>query len=45
VAANGGDEYWIHRHDVRAFVVANVAAVDLRKVEKFWFVEMLAGKD
>lgn len=34
VAAQGGDQWWIHRRDVRAFIVANTAAVDIRKVEK-----------
>lgn len=39
----GGDEWWVHRRDIRRFVIENTAVVDLRKVEKFWFVEMLAG--
>ncbi|WP_200957841.1 hypothetical protein [Mesorhizobium sp. Root157] len=39
------DFWWIHRKDVRRFVIDNVAAVDLRKVEKFWFVDLLAGRD
>lgn len=42
VTAQGGDEWWIHRRDVRSFIVENVAAVDLRKVDKFWFVDLLA---
>lgn len=33
------------RKDIRAFVVDNVAAVDLRKVEKHWFVDLLASKE
>jgi len=41
VAEQGGDEYWIHRRDVKKFVVENAAAVDVRKVEKFWFIELL----
>lgn len=41
--ANGGDEYRIHRRDVRRFVIENVAAFDIRKVEKHWFIDMLAG--
>lgn len=41
-SANGGDEFWIHRRDIRRFVIENPAAVDLRKVEKLWFIEMLA---
>lgn len=43
VAEQGGDQWWIHRRDVRAFIVENVAAVDLRKVDKFWFIDLLAG--
>lgn len=39
----GGDQWWIHRRDVRAFIIGNVAAVDIRKVEKHWFVDLLAG--
>lgn len=39
--ANGGDEYWIHRREVRRFIIENVSAVDLRKVDKFWFVDVL----
>lgn len=43
VAVQGGDEWWIHRRDIRRFIVENTAAVDIRKVEKFWFVDLLAG--
>jgi len=42
VASQGGDEWWIHRRDIRTFIIENVAAVDIRKVEKFWFVDLLA---
>ncbi|MER9901631.1 hypothetical protein [Mesorhizobium sp. M0130] len=38
------DFWWIHRRDIRRFVIDNVAAVDLRKVEKFWFVDLLAER-
>lgn len=41
--AQGGDQWWVHRRDVRHFVVDNAAAVDLRKVDKFWFIDVLAG--
>jgi hypothetical protein len=41
--AQGGDEYWIHRRDVRRFVTENAAAIDIRKVEKFWFIELLTA--
>ena len=43
--AQGGDEFRIHRRDVRRFVMENTAAIDIRKVEKFWFVEMLTAMD
>lgn len=41
-AQQGGDEWWIHRRDIRRFIIENTAAVDIRKVEKFWFVDLLA---
>ncbi|HVI27503.1 MAG TPA: hypothetical protein VM780_02455 [Hansschlegelia sp.] len=44
VEAQGGDQWWIRRRDVRRFIVENVAAVDLRKVEKHWFVDLLAER-
>lgn len=39
--AQGGDQWWIHRRAVRAFIIGNAAAVDMRKVDKFWFIELL----
>jgi hypothetical protein len=41
--AQGGDQYWIHRKDLRRFIAENAAAVDLRKVDKFWFIDLLVG--
>lgn len=35
--------YSIHRNAVRRFIVENVGEVDLRRVDKVWFVELLAG--
>lgn len=43
--AQGGDMWWIRRKDVRRFVIGNVAAVDFRKVDKFWLVDLLTGGD
>lgn len=43
VEAQGGDEWWIHRRDIRAFIIESTAAVDIRKVDKFWFVEILVN--
>lgn len=44
VTAQGGDEWWISRQQVRRFVIENVAAVDFRKVDKVWLVELLTGR-
>lgn len=35
------DFWWIHRKHVRAFIEDNVAIVDVRKVDKFWFIDLL----
>lgn len=40
----GGDQWWIHRRDVRAFVIDSVAVIDIRKVDKYWLVDLLAAK-
>lgn len=45
VEQQGGDEWWIHRKNIRRFVIENAAAIDIRKVEKFWFVELLTSRD
>ncbi len=37
----GGDMWWIKRRDVRQFVVDHVGAVDFRKVDKVWLVDLL----
>lgn len=42
VSVQGGDQWWIHRRDVARFVVGNAAAVDIRKVDKDWFIDLLA---
>jgi hypothetical protein len=39
----GGDMYYIKDKDVRKFILDNVAIIDLRKVDKYWFVDLLAG--
>ncbi|BAI99010.1 hypothetical protein Sj15T_10070 [Sphingobium sp. TA15] len=41
-AAQGGDQHWIHLRDVRGFIIDNAAVVDIRKVDKFWFIDLLA---
>jgi hypothetical protein len=39
----GGDMYWIRRDDVRAFVLRYPEEIELAKVEKFWFLDLIAG--
>ncbi|PKP99092.1 MAG: hypothetical protein CVT74_08895 [Alphaproteobacteria bacterium HGW-Alphaproteobacteria-13] len=41
-SAQGGDQFWIRVRDVRAFIIDNAAVVDLRKVDKFWFIDLVA---
>jgi hypothetical protein len=38
------DFWWIHRKDIARFIVDNVVAIDIRKVDKFWFVDLLAQR-
>ena len=39
----GGDIYWIKENAVKEFIRDNVARIDLAKVDKFWFVDLMAG--
>lgn len=34
--------HWLHRRDIRRFIVEHVARVDIRKADKFWLVDLLA---
>lgn len=43
VAAQGGDQWWISYAAVRTFIITHTTHVDIRKVDKFWFVELLAN--
>ena len=45
VAQQGGDQWWIHRRDVRQFVIDHTATVDFRKVDKEWLVSLLTDPD
>jgi hypothetical protein len=39
------DDFWhIHRRDIRSFVANNAATIDIRKVDKFWFVDLLLDR-
>jgi hypothetical protein len=40
-AQQGGDQHWIRLCDLRAFILDNTAIVDIRKVDKFWFIDLV----
>ena len=40
----GGDHWFIKDKWIRDFVVDNVAVIDLRKVDKYWLVDLLTNK-
>lgn len=40
----GGDMYYIKDKDIRNFIIENVEVVDFRKLDKYWLVNLLAGK-
>jgi hypothetical protein len=42
-AKQGGDIYFIKDKAIRAYIVENINEIDIRKVDKFWFVDMLTG--
>ncbi len=42
-APHGRAMWQFTRREVRDFIVENVAIVDLRKIDKFWLVDLLAG--
>ncbi len=39
----GGDMYCIHNLDLRRFIFANPVCVDLRKVDRYWFLDLMRG--
>jgi len=40
-AAQGGDIWWIPRNEVKRFVMRAPEEIDLARVEKFWFLDLL----
>jgi hypothetical protein len=42
-SAQGGDMYWIRRDDVRAFILKYPEEIELAKVEKIWFLDLLTN--
>jgi hypothetical protein len=41
----GGDAWFITTQDVRQFVKSHLAIIDFTKVDKYWLVDLLLGKD
>lgn len=39
----GGDIWFIKEKDIRKFIIENPELIDLRKVEKFYFIELLVN--
>lgn len=39
----GGDMWWIKRKDIRTFIVDSIGIIDIRKVDKTWFVDLLVA--
>ena len=41
--AQGGDIWWIREKHLRAYIVDNIWEIDIRKVDKYWFVDLLVN--
>jgi hypothetical protein len=41
----GGDIYYIKNKSIRDFILEYLPLIDIRKVDKYWFVDLLVGKD
>jgi transcriptional regulator with XRE-family HTH domain len=39
----GGDMWWIKEKNIQNFIKENIGLIDIRKVDKFWFVDILCG--
>lgn len=42
-AAQGGDIFYIKPTHIRKFILENLEIIDIRKVDKFWFTDIVAG--
>ncbi|MBW2607721.1 MAG: hypothetical protein JRD05_08810 [Deltaproteobacteria bacterium] len=43
-ARQGGDQWYIKDKDIRDFIIDSAAVIDIRKVDKYWLIDLLAGK-
>mgnify|MGYP001105993405 CR=1 FL=1 len=39
----GGDQYWIRDEAVREYILNHLWEIDLRKVDKYWFVDLITN--
>ena len=40
----GGDWHWINKRTLRVWICTHPAQVGLRKVDRYWFIDFMAGK-
>ncbi len=40
----GGDMWFIKRTEIRKFIIDSIGVIDIRKVDKFWFVDILTNR-
>lgn len=43
VKSQGGDHWWISRRTLRTWIASHAQLVDLRKVERYWFIDLAFG--
>jgi len=41
----GGDMWFIRNKDLRQFIIENIGVIDIRKVDKFWLIDVLTLKE
>lgn len=41
----GGDQWFIKEKSLREYIIENLNEIDIRKVDKYWFVDLLANGD
>jgi len=41
----GGDIYYIRPRAIRDYIMENICEIDIRKVDKYWFVDALANRE
>ena len=45
IKAQGGDMWYIRRKDIRAYILAWLPEIDIRKVDKYWFCDLIASRN